>query len=611
MKLDLPHLVTVIFLLGSMVSYSQGDKCSSIQPFCAGDSQLIFPNSNPQSGGLVNAETGPDYGCLNTQPYPAWYYLQIGTSGDLRFTISQSENQDGSGREIDVDFIVWGPFDEDDNYCSSASLNAANTVDCSYEAFATEVMTIPNAQAGKIYIVMITNYDEVPGYISLQQTNTGGGSTDCSIVGSTLGPDQKLCGEEEYMLDAENAQASQYEWAILNESTGVYEVIVGETGPNLTVTQSGNYQVTVISNFFGTEESDQVVIEFYDIPVANTASPVIGCSNGESVTYDLTSTSNDLIGNNQGNYFIKFYLNQEDLEAGENIPDPTNFQENEGSVLATITDEESGCESTPVTVQLEIANAPSIVWSDLTPVCIDSSGNFISPISLGEDLGEEYIYSWDPFNDPDEDGIENPVLVLTDYPSQGTVTLEVLNTITGCISSYTTEIQTFSAPLNLLVEITGNDFEGNGYTLVAVVEDENEIAATYEYRLNNGPWQSAAVFNGVPGGTHRIMAREINGCGNVTSRPFRLVGYPRFFTPNGDGYNDTWNVINDASMSITQVIIFDRFGKLLKQLDPSSGGWDGTFNGNELPADDYWFLVYYSGADSVNGAYKGSFTLKR
>ena len=611
MKLNLLYLVTAMFLLGSMVSYSQGDRCSSIQPFCAGDSQLIFPNSNPQSGGSPDAETGPYYGCLNSQPFPAWYYLQVGTSGDLRFTISQSENQDGTGLEIDVDFIVWGPFDQDDDYCSITSLTAQNTVDCSYADLATEVMTIPNAQAGKIYIVMITNYDEVPGYISLQQTNTGGGSTDCSIVGNTLGPDQRLCGAQEYVLDAENAQASQYIWFVLNEVTGEYEIIEGETGPTLTVAESGNYQVTVISDFFESEESDQVVIEFFDVPVANTPSTVIGCSLGDVISFDLTSASGELIGANPGKYFLRFYLSQEDFESGENIPNPSNYGGSAGSLLATITNEVSGCESLPVTVELEVAEAPKIGWNNLTPVCTDAFGNFLSPVSLGDDLGAEYIYYWDPVNDPDGDGVQNPINTFTNYPPQGIVTLEIINTLTGCVNNYATEIQRFSPPLDLEVVITGNDFEANGYTAVATVIDENEIPATYEYRLNEGPWQPDPVFRRVPGGTHRITAREVNGCGIVTSRPFSLVGYPRFFTPNGDGYNDTWNVINDASMSITRVIIFDRYGKLIKQLNPSSGGWDGTFNGRELPADDYWFLVYYSGPGNISEEYKGNFTLKR
>src|SRR5690606_11456100 len=336
MKLSHLGLFTVIFLLGCMVSYSQGDRCSSIQPLCAGNSQLIFPNSNPQGGGLPNAAQGPDFGCLSTQPYPAWYYLQIGTSGDLRFTISQSENQDGSGRQIDVDFIVWGPFDVDDDYCSNSSLTALNTVDCSYEPFATETMFLPNAQAGKIYIVMITNYDEIPGYISLQQTNTGGGSTDCSIVGSTLGPDRQLCGEDEIILDATNAQASQYIWSVFNDNTGVFDVFDQETGPTLKVTQSGNYQVTVISEFFNTEESDQVLIEFFDIPEAGIPSPVIGCDNDVSIIYDLTTAGDELIGNNTGDYLLRFYMNEDDLEAGDNIVNPSGFTEDVSAVLATI-----------------------------------------------------------------------------------------------------------------------------------------------------------------------------------------------------------------------------------------------------------------------------------
>jgi len=592
-----------------MVSYSQGDRCSSIQPFCAGDSQLIFPNSNPLSGGLPNAGAGPNYGCLSSQPFPAWYYLQAGTSGDLQFTISQSENQDGTGRAIDVDFIVWGPFDEDDDYCSNASLTAQNTIDCSYEAFATETMFIPNAQAGKIYIVMITNYDEIPGYISLQQTNQGSGSTDCSIVGMTLGPDRQLCGKNEIILDATFAQASQYIWSVLNENNGVYEVLDQETSSTLRVNKSGNYQVTVISDFFNTEESDEVLIEFYDIPIANDPSPVIGCGEGESLNFDLNSAVQEIMGD-ATNHSVKFYLTQDDLENGISIVNPGSFQGNVESVLATVTSLESGCESLPVSVVLETAPAFVIDWNNTTPVCTDPAGNFLTTVSLGENLGEEYIYTWSLSNDPDGDGVQNPVLILDQYPPGGIIELEIINSLTGCRNLYTSQIERISPPVDVNVEITGNAFETNGYHVQAQVVDNNNNAV-YEYRLNNGPWQLDPVFKKVPGGTHAITAREVNGCGSITSRPFRLIGYPRFFTPNGDGYNDTWNVINDPSMSISRVIIFDRYGKLIKQLDPASGGWDGTFNGRELPADDYWFLIYYRGTGSVPEEYKGNFTLKR
>ena len=64
------------------------------------------------------------------------------------------------------------------------------------------------------------------------------------------------------------------------------------------------------------------------------------------------------------------------------------------------------------------------------------------------------------------------------------------------------------------------------------------------------------------------------------------------FTPN-DGVNDTWQIIGASNIFQlnTSITIYDRFGKLIKQLDPLSEGWDGLFNGHVLPSDDYWFSV--------------------
>ena len=83
----------------------------------------------------------------------------------------------------------------------------------------------------------------------------------------------------------------------------------------------------------------------------------------------------------------------------------------------------------------------------------------------------------------------------------------------------------------------------------------------------------------------------------------------KFFSPNGDGTNDFWRILGIRSdfNAGSKVYIFDRFGKLLKELDPLSNGWDGTYNGLKLPQDDYWFHVYFE-----NGkAYSGHFSLLR
>ena len=87
-------LLFCIFLLyGSVqVVFGQGSSCESLDPFCAGNEELVFPNSNINNSNQANGQPGPDYGCLLSQPYPAWFYLQVEQTGDLRFNISQFQN---------------------------------------------------------------------------------------------------------------------------------------------------------------------------------------------------------------------------------------------------------------------------------------------------------------------------------------------------------------------------------------------------------------------------------------------------------------------------------------------------------------------------------------
>jgi gliding motility-associated-like protein len=59
-----------------------------------------------------------------------------------------------------------------------------------------------------------------------------------------------------------------------------------------------------------------------------------------------------------------------------------------------------------------------------------------------------------------------------------------------------------------------------------------------------------------------------------------------------------------------RLYIFDRHGKLLKQLSTSGDGWDGTYNGHELPSTDYWFKVEYTSGSQWK-EFKAHFSLKR
>lgn len=614
----LVHLVLFIFTSFSGVYqiYAQGDRCSSIQPFCAGTSQYVFPNSNASSGDLAVAEGGIDYRCLSRQPYPAWFYLQIEESGNLNFRISQTVNSDGSGGTLDVDFIAWGPFNEGDELCGGAALSPSRIVGCSYNPSATEEFIINNAVVGQIYVVLITNYSENPGFITLEQTNldeSNSGATDCSIV-DILGDDLALCDSAPVKLTARNVDATRYEYYVFDENTNDFVLLSSQTSPEFTVTTTGRYKVFAINDITNLSFEDEVLIEYFQKPKAIKPNDLLGCSNENTALFDLSQVYDEITQDPQNSsslFNLSFYSNDTNFANKIKIENPSSFEAvDQQEVLATITNQKSGCVSNAVSFNLKIASVPVIEIEEQTIFCVDDDGNLLNPESIGQDLGSEYIYNWNVDNDPDGDGVQNPIFTFTQIPVNPDISLEIINKQTGCSSNFNTKIASYSAPKNITFDISGNDFEDGYVVRVNAIATSGNVSI-YEYQLDNGAWQQAPTFNKVKPGLHNVSARDIYGCGMATSEAFRLIGYSRFFTPNGDGFNDTWNVINDPEVSISKILIYDRYGKLIKQLDPLGKGWDGTYNGQVMPADDYWFVVDLK--DQSTGTvseYSGHFTLK-
>lgn len=139
-------------------------------------------------------------------------------------------------------------------------------------------------------------------------------------------------------------------------------------------------------------------------------------------------------------------------------------------------------------------------------------------------------------------------------------------------------------------------------------------AGNYVYQLDNGPLSEDNVFFNVAPGTHSIAVFDVNGCAPpvIKTNEVVVIGYPHFFTPNGDGIGDYWNIFDLALINQQQatIHIFDRYGKLLKQIAPAGQGWDGTYNGQPLPSTDYWFVVSYSELGQPR-EFKSHFSLKR
>ncbi|WP_430399835.1 T9SS type B sorting domain-containing protein [Flavobacterium sp.] len=183
---------------------------------------------------------------------------------------------------------------------------------------------------------------------------------------------------------------------------------------------------------------------------------------------------------------------------------------------------------------------------------------------------------------------------------EGIYTVEVIN-LNGCVRTRTITVTASDIATVNNVQVTDLS---NDNSIIVFVSGQGD----YEFSLDNMDYQSDNTFNDIEAGVYTVFVKDLNGCG-IATREVSVLGIPNYFTPNGDGYNDTWNIkgVNARLNAGTIIYIFDRYGKLLKQISPLGEGWDGTFNGHQLPSSDYWYTIQLEDGRIV----KGHFTLKR
>ncbi len=167
------YLYTIILFLLTCFSYGQGATCATAEAFCSG-SVVTFP------AGVNNPAppAGNNYGCLTTQPNPAWYYMEMDNGGNM--TIDMSNNGSCTTSGCDIDFALWGPFSD----IATATGNCGSLpapYDCSYSTSPSETITITGASSGDVFIILITNFSNSASDISFTNTS-GSATTDCSIL---------------------------------------------------------------------------------------------------------------------------------------------------------------------------------------------------------------------------------------------------------------------------------------------------------------------------------------------------------------------------------------------------------------------------------------------
>ena len=250
-------------------------------------------------------------------------------------------------------------------------------------------------------------------------------------------------------------------------------------------------------------------------------------------------------------------------------------------------------------VLLTVNRLPNIETEDLSYYCLNDFPNKIIIDAGPIDNANNYNYEWSNSGDTTYQIETNEI---------GIHTVTITN-IFGCTKKRTIRVEasniaTFSTPAFNIIDASENNtitvfVTGDGtYQYSLVDEDNNTIK----------PYQDSPFFENVFPGIYTVLVKDIkNDCG-IVQKDVSVIGFPKFFTPNNDGVNDTWQIIGVSELfqPNSKIYIYNRYGKLLKEFSPISKGWNGKLNGTILPADDYWFSVKLQDGR----IYKNHFTLK-
>lgn len=578
-------LYILLVLASSLLNAQVSNDCASAIPICANT-----PINGGASGFGIDDFNGSNRsGCLEVttsgaiESNSSWYRFRTNAAGQLGFNIGHDALEDWDfalyladdcnnlGEPVRCNF-----FDNrDENQYIGVGMDPSGDANLQYEDWLT-------VEPNQNYYLLINNFSSSDSGFSVQFTgdvfNTNpNDALDCSIISNLLGAPIAACENGTVVLDATTATAVSYIW--YRDIGSGFQTIPSQSNATLTINLSALYRVQVITST-ETIISD-VQVSFSLAPITAPISDEVVCISAD-VPYDLGQKDIEALGSQDPNSFVvSYYGSLSDAQTGLNEL-PKSYPKSEG--IETIYVRVSSLENPncfDVSESFDLNGIAALILGVDQQVFICEDG---SATTIGEATSSpNYTYSWStgevtPYITVSEPG----VYILTATTSQGS---------TFCVRTRTIEVITSVSPEISAIEI-------DDFGISSTVTVTTDVVGNFEYRIDNNEYQSVGTFEDVLPGNHTVYMRDLNGCGVVTEE-IAVVGYFAYFSPNGDGINDHWSIEGLEHLNEPIVSIYNRYGKLIKQLNGNDTSWDGTFSGQQMPESDYWFKLSYVDDDGT------------
>jgi gliding motility-associated-like protein len=525
----------------------------------------------------------------------ATYHIKLVIADEANYKYDSAIFLGGGSFNSDLNFGPDKLFATNNPYCSGENiiLDATQTgINNSYKWFKDGVFT--GITTPKYTITDNTNPTVVTYSVEVNSNNS------CLSTGKIkvqFAPLPTLIDQVYTQCDDNNDGITHFDLTkldnlIKNNDSSLGTVTYYEAIGGTTINNPSNYTSIAktiyakVANAYGCEDYADVVLKIANNTVTSPVNYAKCDEDGNidgKTTFNLSTEITPLI---LTTYPIEYYLTTSDAILQQNtLPNLySNSNPNQQKIWARIIDGKD-CVSL-VAVNLTINTfVPANFTEETIYLCKDS---FVT-LSVSNAFSS---YTWS--NDTTNNTSQNTVT------ASGTYLLTVTNS-DGCKATKKFTVLQSAPATNLNAEVI--EFSNNNSIRITYTDN----GGNYVFSIDGIHYQTSPLFNNLSPDEYTIYVKDLNGCLPIATKSIFVLDYPKFFTPNGDGYNDTWFIRNIDKKPETIITIFDRYGKLLKQFSSYSNGWNGTYNGENLPADDYWFSLTLFNGNNI----KSHFTLKR